>query len=160
MKKRQFNKKLYDKYDKKAKLTLKKVIETNSSFMLVGDINSEHYKVCDLVFSKGDKTISFENEVRENFDEIITKHNTIHIPIRKKDNSSEYYVVWRNDFNQFIMIKGGTIKKYINNVVNILCKKEEYQDGEFEEKFIDIPKEETQWYVISEGLKLIKLDYH
>lgn len=72
MKKRQFNKKLYDKYDKKAKLTLKKVIETNSSFTLVGDINSEHYKVCDLVFNKGDQIISFENEVRENFDEIIT----------------------------------------------------------------------------------------
>jgi hypothetical protein len=33
------------------------------------------------------------------------------------------------------------------------------QDGAYDEYFIDIPKEETQWYVIGEGFKLTKVTY-
>jgi len=162
MSKRKFNKESYDAYDYKAKGKLKEIIEKNSEYELLGTLDIEYYKECDIKFinKKTHKQVFFENEVRGNFDKIINDFITIHIPIRKKNTLANFYLVWNGDLTQFILIKRKTLRKYINNLVTIPCN-EHIHDGKYFyiEDFIDVPKNETQWYVIGENYKLIKLDY-
>ncbi len=159
MSQRPFNKAAYEKYDSPAKKRLIEILEKNSEYVLDCDINTEMYKGGDVWFRKGKKRVLFENEVRADFDKIVNDFSTIHIPIRKQNTPANFYVVWRRDLCQFILIDEKTLKKYKNAIVEITCKHEENQNGAYVEDFVDIPKNETQWYVIGENLKLIKLSY-
>lgn len=157
--KRSFNKEIYDQVDMSAKLVLKKLIETNSEYTLESDLDEELYKAGDIVFQKGNKKIIFENEVRYDFDRIVESFLTIHIPIRKQNTPAHYYVVWKPDFCQFILIKLKDIRKYFDNIVEVKCTQEMGSNVSYVEEFIDIPKSETSWYVVGQGYKPIKLDY-
>jgi formyltetrahydrofolate hydrolase len=159
MNKRPFNKEAYLKYDLPAKKRLVEIIEKTSDYKLNCNLDIEMYKGGDVKFKKDNKTVLFENEVRKEFDTIVQKYSTIHIPIRKQNTPANFYVVWRRDLNQFILINEKTLNKYRNTIVPVVCNHEDNQDGAYEEDFIDIPKNETQWYVIGKELKLIKLDY-
>jgi hypothetical protein len=160
MGKRQFNKAAYNAYDKSAKLKLVELIENTSTFKLNCDLNIEMYKAGDVIFKKENKTILFENEVRENFDKIVQDYNTIHIPIRKQNTPADFYIVWRKDLLQFILINKKTLDNNRNNIIHdVICNNEMNQDGPYAEDFVDIPKNETQWYVIGKDFKLIKLSY-
>jgi len=159
MGRRVFNKSAYDNFDMPAKQRLVEVIEAQGIYKLASDINAELYKQGDLVFTNGKHDVIFENEVRINFDTIVNKYTTIHIPVRKKNTPADFYLVWRTDLWQFIMIKRNVLRKYMNTCVEVTCNHEMNQDGAYDEYFIDIPKEETQWYVIGEGFKLTKVTY-
>ena len=157
MKKRPFNQKAYNEFDGSSKKRLVEVIEKNSEYVLDCDLNEEMFKKGDVFFRKNKKRVLFENEVRQYFDDIISKFTTIHIPIRKQNTPANFYIVWKPDLNQFILIDRKTLIKNKNNIVKVKCWNDEI--GYYYEDFLDIPKEETQWYVIGEELKLIKLSY-
>lgn len=159
--KRSFNKYSYDLFDNESKIKLVELIEKTSHFKLNDDLDDERYKDGDVEFiNPNNNKILFELEVRRNFDDIINTYKTIHIPIRKQYCPADYYIVWKSDYNQFILISKGTIDKYRDNIITIKCKNEINREGEsYIEEFLDIPKEETQWYVVGKNYKLIKLDY-
>jgi hypothetical protein len=157
--KRQFNKEAYLKYDFPAKKRLVEVFEKNSNYRLDCDLDIEMYKAGDVWFKCLDKRILCENEVRADFDKIVNEFNTVHIPIRKQNTPAEFYIVWKRDLFQFILINKETLDKYRNAIVEVVCNHEDNQDGAYVEDFIDIPKNETQWYVVGQNMKLIKLDY-
>lgn len=159
MYKRPFNKDVYDQVDMSSKLVLKTLMEKHSNYVLDSNINEELYKAGDLVFSNGKRKIIFENEVRQDFDKIVEKFSTIHIPIRKQNTPANFYVVWKPDFCQFILINVKKVKKYFNNIVEVKCNYEMGTNVEYVEDFIDIPKSETTWYVVGQNYKPIKLDY-
>lgn len=160
MSKRPFNKTAYNAFDMKAKIMLKNIIEKNSKYKLIGDLEVEYFKECDLKFQNQDKVVLFENEVRREFETIRDSFSTIHVPFRKKNTKANFYLVWKPDFLQFILINEKTLDKYRENIVrDVYCNHELNQNGGYFEDFVDIPKNETQWYVIGENYKLIKLDY-
>jgi len=157
--KRKFNQAAYDAFDMQNKLRLIEIIESNSDYKLFGNINVERYKMGDVLFKNKKKTVLFENETRADFEKIVLNYNSIHIPLRKQNTPANFYIVWKIDLCQFILINKKTLNKYKNNIVNVKCNYNQNQEYAHDEDFIDIPKEETQWYVIGENLKLIKLSY-
>ena len=160
MSRRQFNQKAYNVCDNPAKVRLVELIEKTSDYRLVGDLSVERYKAGDVLFKNGSKTVLFENEVRQNFDTIVQKYSTVHIPIRKQNTPVDFYLVWRKDFWQFILIDKKTLKKHKNNIIrDVECNNEMSEEVSYTEDFIDIPKEETQWYIIGPNFKLTKLPY-
>ena len=159
MGKRPFNQAAYDAFDKPANTKLAEILLNNGDFKPLIDLDVELYKKGDAVFTDGKKNIVFENETRENFDKIIQDYLTIHIPIRKKYTPADFYVVWRKCFGQFILIKRDVLVKYRESIVTVECNHEMNQDGSYIEDFVDIPKEETQWYVIGPNYKLQKASY-
>ena len=160
MGKREFNQKAYDVCDNPAKVRLVELIEATSDYKLFGDLSVERYKAGDVLFKNGDKTVLFENEVRQKFDTIVQKYNTVHIPIRKQNTPADFYLVWRKDFWQFILIDKKTLRKNKNNIIcNVKCNNEMSGKVSYIEDFMEIPKEETQWYLIGPNFKLTKLPY-
>lgn len=156
-----FNKEAYDRSDKPSKEVLQKIIETNTDFKLIGDLDEEHYKSHDVGFKKGNKTILFENEARINFETIANVYDTIHIPIRKKFTNCDYYLVWKVNFKKFILIKKETIQKYLDNLVVISCNEDMYDNQyNYVERFIDIPKEETQGYIVNDDFTIEKFEFN
>jgi len=156
---RPFNQAAYDAFDKSSKLKLVELIEKTSDYRLSGDLNIELYKNGDVMFKNKNKTVLFENEVRTNFDTIVQTYETIHIPIRKQNTPADFYIVWRNDLWQFILIDKNTLKKYKNSIVTVKCNNEMNRTDSYVEDFMDIPKEETQWYLIGKEFKLMKVSY-
>jgi len=150
-KKRPFNKDAYDKMDKPTKLALVSIME-GKGFELVGDIDKEEYKKYDLKFKKGDDEISFENEMRKPFDKIKRYYDTIHIPIRKARNQSDWYIVWNIGCTECAMIETKTIRTFAKtDVVEVDCN--EGTGHNYIEDFIDVPKSEWTFYKLNdEGL--------
>lgn len=159
MGKRYFNSKVYNEVDMSSKIKLIEIIEANSEYKVCDGLNNELYKNGDLIFNKGNKKVVFENEVRFDFDKITQDWNTIHIPIRKRNTPANFYIVWNKPLTQFILINLNKVKKYWDNVILVKCNHEMSQNVDYEEKFIDIPKEETQWYIIGKNNKLQKVKY-
>ncbi|MDX1284730.1 MAG: hypothetical protein R3182_06955 [Draconibacterium sp.] len=160
MGKRPFNKAAYDRVDKPANIKLAEILLNKSDYKPLIDLDVELYKKGDAVFTNGKKIIVFENETRDAFDRIVEEFETIHIPIRKQQTPADFYVVWKPDFSQFILIDKKTLDKNRNNIiVDVVCKHERNQSGEYVEDFMDIPKEETQWYIIGPNYKLQKVSY-
>ncbi len=149
----------YHKQDKPSKNWFVEIVHKNSKFRVIEGLNEELYKGGDLIFQHNNKKFSVELEVRDAFDDIVQKYQTIHISIRKKDTPADFYVVLKPDFQQFILIKNKIIKKHMNNVVNVLCNHEKNSDGSYYEDFLDIKKENTQWYVVGPNHKPIKVNY-
>ena len=158
---RVFNKDAYDAYDAPSKEILKKIIEKNTNFKLDGNIDKEHYKSHDISFSNGKRKILFENETRINFETIANHYDTIHIPYRKLETKCDYYIVWKSDFKKFIVIKKNVFKKHLDKIVKVTCE-EGFSEGEkiYTEKFIDIPKEETNGFIVNEDFTIEKLEYN
>ena len=156
---RKFNKNAYDQCDMPSKLILKKIIENNSDYRLINNINEELYKKGDLIFKKENKLVIFENEVRQNFQKIVGEYFTIHIPIRKKNTPANFYIIWNPEFTQFILINLKKAKKYFNNIINVKCNNEMNNSVSYSEYFIDIPKNITEWYILQKNDKILKLAY-
>lgn len=140
--KRKFNKDAYDNYDHSNKLELKNLMK-KKGYTLIGDINEEHYKKYDLVFKDNNtnKTLSFENETRINFDKIKSTYNTIHIPIRKKNTQADYYIVWNSSMTELFLIPYSVINNHIDNLITVKCSSKYIED------FIDIPKSQCQLFI-------------
>jgi len=103
---RQFNQQAYDEVDLKAKQKLVEIAKQFGKYNLVGRIEQEHYKKYDILFITDDgKTLAFENEVRQNFNVIESKYDTIHIPIRKKNTLADFYIVWNDNLTRFFFNK-------------------------------------------------------
>lgn len=156
---RPFNKNAYDQCDASAKLKLKEVVEKNSNYRLISDINKEYYKLFDLSFSCNGIIVNYENEVRENFDSIVSYYDTIHIPNRKKETKCDFYIVWKPDLSEFISIEKSVIDKYRNNGKEVICNKDSRVKESYVDKFFDIPKIETKWFILSTELKPIFFKY-
>ena len=128
----------------------------NKGYEIVGDINKENYKLYDLKFKhkESGKELSFENEQRRVFDAIKNRFPTIHIPIRKKNNQSDYYIVWNPTCTEFAMIDTRVIRDLANSkVVNVACK--ESFDGaqkSYTEDFVDVPKNMATFYKLKNGV--------
>ena len=153
--KRKFNKGAYDQCDNQCKLALNKMM-TNKGYEIVGDINKENYKLYDLKFKHKvtGKELSFENEQRRVFDAIKNRFPTIHIPIRKKNNKSDYYLVWNSSCTELAMIDTYIIRELAKSkVVNVSCK--EGFDGvqkTYKEDFVDVPKSKATFYKLKNGI--------
>lgn len=151
--KRPFNKAAYDMHDKKNKEELLKIM-IRRDYELVGDIKEENFKKYDLKFKhkQTGREISFENETRDVFDKIKTVFKTIHIPIRKKETQADFYIVWNVAMTEFFLIPKEVIIACKEEIVSIKCK-EGHVNYEYEEKFIDIPKNlVTLYYKQKTGL--------
>jgi hypothetical protein len=149
--KRPFNQAAYDAHDKRNKNELLKIMESKG-YELVGDIETEHFKKYDLKFrhKETNKEISFENETRDIFDKIKTVFKTIHIPIRKKNTQANFYVVWNPSMTEMFLIPSEIIEKCKEEIVDVKCK-EGHVNYEYEEKFIDIPKNLVTLYCKQES---------
>ena len=159
MGKRPFNQAAYDRTDKAANLKLVEIL-SESGYKPMIDLDIELYKKGDAVFTNGKEVVVFENETRDAFDRIVNEFSTIHIPIRKQHTPADFYVVWNITFSQFILITKKTLNKYRNTIVcDVVCNHERNQSGSYTEDFVDIPKDETQWYVIGLNNHLHKVDY-
>lgn len=123
--------------DMPCKVALKNIMESKG-YSLVGDIEKEEYKKYDLMFQKGDKKLTFENEMRKPFYTILKYYDTVHIPIRKANNQSNWYALWNLECSEFLIIRMGVIRHLAKeSVVDIDCNKgTEYN---YVEKFIDVP---------------------
>lgn len=145
MKKRVFNEEAYDEMDMPSKVALSNMMETKG-YELVGDIEKEEYKKYDLKFKKGDEEVTFEIEVRRPFHIIKSNYDTIHIPIRKANNQSDWYIVWNTTFTEFALIETYKIRGHAkdDNLVYLECN--EGSDLNYKENFIDIPKVEWTFY--------------
>jgi hypothetical protein len=159
MGKRIFNKAAYNQFDKSAKTRLVEIVEKKYGYVLDCDLDVEMYKGGDVWFKKDGERMLFENEVREDFDKIVKNWPTVHIPIRKRETPADYYIVWRKDFNELISINKETLKKYRDRIVTVECNHELNQDGPYIEDFVDIPKEETKWFIIGPNLELQEASY-
>lgn len=152
--KRPFNQDLYDMFDNPNKKRLKELIETTSPYRVVEGLNNELYKKGDLVFSNGKNKIIFENETRGVFETIVEKFDTIHIPLRKQNTPADFYIVWKPDLMQFILITKKVLDKYRDRIEHdVKCA------SGYTEDFIDVEKSETTWYCIGENFKLQKVPY-
>ena len=132
--KRPFNKIAYDKFDLKCKEELVNIM-VKKGYNLVGDLKEEHYKLYDVKFEKNGEEISFENETRPNFIRIRDIFDTIHIPLRKRNTMADYYVVWKPEFDEFILIDRSVIEEFSKDDLEV------YQDS-----FIDVPKNRAKLY--------------
>lgn len=148
MKKRPFNEDAYDSMDMKSKVALVEMM-CNKGYELVGDINIEEYKKWDLEFQKGKKKVSFEIEMRQPFNKIKTCYNTVHVPIRKKNNQSDYYIVWNLDCTEFAIIETQEIRRHAKDENLIYLECNEGKDWNYKEHFIDVPKEEWKFFKIN-----------
>ena len=142
--KRKFNKEAYDSMDKPCRIALRDMM-TARGYELVGDIDKEEYKKYDLMFVKDGKNLSFENEMRRPFNSIKNYYDTIHIPIRKAHNQSDWYIVWNIGCTECAMIKTSKIREFAKtDVVNVSCNEETQHN--YKEDFIDVPKTEWAFY--------------
>jgi hypothetical protein len=146
---RPHNKTAYNRYDKKAKIIVVKIMAA-LRYVPHGNINDENYKKYDLNFRHeiSDRFIAIENEVREKFDKIRDTYETIHIPIRKSNTQMDRYFVWNRKFDQVIIIDRITFLKYKHTLTKELCNSEldDGQKVQYFEKFIDVPKNECKYY--------------
>jgi hypothetical protein len=155
--KRPHNKDAYNEYDSKAKTVLIEIMK-NLGYCVHGDPNEENYKKYDLNFYNPttQKFFAVENEVREKFDLIRDRWDTVHIPVRKSTTQMDSYFVWNRNLNQIIVISRPIFLKYIGNLVDVDCDSEVLNGDRiaYKEKFIDIPKSETKFYYVTQGFKL------
>lgn len=156
---RPFNKEAYNSCDAPTKRKLVEIIEKNTSYRLDCDLDVEMFKKGDVIFKCGDKQILCENELRMAFDKIVKFYPTIHIPIRKRNTPADCYFVWNTDLTQCIFIDTKFIKEYCDNVVDVTCHHEMSKNTNYTDRFIDIPKDKTQWLIIDENLKWTKKKY-
>ena len=150
MSKRQFNKLAYDEYDMNCKVATVNLM-SKKGYNLIGDINTEYYKKYDLAFKNLEgNIIKIENEFRGGFENIKNKFSTVHIPIRKKNTECDFYFIWGNNYEELAIINKDILTKFKDNIINQICAKgKEY---EFEEEFIDIPKQYIKFYKINKQL--------
>lgn len=152
---RPFNKKAYDAFDFKNKKELVEIM-TKKGYTLIGDLNKEHFKKYDVIFSKNNKNISFENETRINFEKIRDVYPTIHIPIRKQNSQADYYIVWKSSLDEFFLIDKKTIEEHKEKTVTLVCNEYD-EDNRYEDTFIDISKDKAVLYKKINGKwKIIK----
>jgi hypothetical protein len=153
---RPFNKEAYDGMDKPSKLALKEMMEAKG-YLLVGDIDEESYKKWDLQFIKDGTVVSFETEMRRPFSAIKNNFKTIHIPIRKANNQSDWYIIWNLECSEFAMIETSKIREYATkNTIEINCN--EGTDWNYTEDFINIPKDDWTFHEKNESGKWVKVD--
>lgn len=152
---RKFNQNAYNKYDHVTKEKIANIFK-KKGYEILGDINEEHYKEYDikLVNNEG-KTISFENEVRVNYETIMSRFTTFHIPIRKINTKADIYVIWNRNLNRISVLKNKQIKEYKNNIKEVDCQS---QEGDYCEEFIDIPKNIFKHYRVGDNYDLFKID--
>jgi len=157
MKKRPFNEDAYDSMDMKSKVTLTGIMR-QKGYELVGDIETEEYKKWDLMFKKGDNEVTFELEMRQPFNKIKTCYNTVHVPIRKKNNQSDWYMVLNIECDEFALIETKNIRKHASeeNLIYLECN--EGKDWNYKEHFIDVPKEEWKFFKINENGEWLEED--
>lgn len=149
MRKRPFNKDAYDSMDKPSKLALVEMMK-NKGYKIVGNIDDENFKKYDLKFKKGNKIVSFELEMRKPFETIKRFYDTIHIPIRKARNQSDFYIVWNLECDEFAMIETEKIRSFADtDIVMVDCN--EGTDWNYTEQFIDTPKDEWTFYKKVDG---------
>lgn len=147
--KRKFNKEAYDTMDMPCRLALKSMM-SKKGYTLVGDINKEEFKKYDLKFEKDGEFLTFENEMRKPFNSIRDYYDTIHIPIRKANNQSDWYIVWNIGCTECAMIKTSKIRSFSKtDVVNVHCN--EGTHFNYKEDFIDVPKNEWTFYRLVKG---------
>ena len=141
---RPFNQKAYDAFDFKNKVELVNLM-AKKGYQLVGDILQENYKKYDVKFIKDNHELSFENETRVNFLKIKQFFPTIHIPIRKKDTQTDFYVVWKPELDEFYLITKEVINEHKKTIVSLVCNEYD-EENKYLDSFIDIPKEQAQLY--------------
>lgn len=158
---RKFNRSAYNAHDKRNKEKIVKIMESTNKYVLIGDINDELYKECDVKLKHIDtgEIFRFENETRESFDQIVNEFDTIHIPIRKENTLADFYIVWKPSLTQFILIRRNVLLKYKTNQIDVSCHELSNATSDYVERFIDIPKNECEWFVIGQNYKMIPMNW-
>lgn len=140
--KRPFNQDAYNVCDYKPKVLLNEIMQSKGYKLLYG-LNQDDKEKYDMIFERGGERLVFENEVREVFDVIRDRYKTVHIPYRKKDSIANYYLVWKNTYDEFILIPFSEIKKA--KLIKVKCK-EPVKNITYEETMIDVPKNKCQFF--------------
>jgi hypothetical protein len=156
---RNFNSSAYKAHDLDTKKMVIKIMEKTNKFKFYDKIDVELFKECDVRMTHiaTGFVVRFENECRINFDELVNKYNTIHIPIRKKNTLADFYLVWNYELTQFIKIKRDVMKESM--VVNVECSSTRNATHEYNEDFIDVPKLKCEWFVVGKEYNLIPLNW-
>lgn len=139
---RPFNQNAYDACDYKPKVLLYEIMK-NKGYKLLYGLNQDDKEKYDMIFEKDGKKLVFENEVREAFDVIRDKYKTVHVPYRKKESIADFYLVWKNTFDEFILMPFSEIKK--SKLIKVKCK-ELVKNITYEEVMIDVPKSKCQFF--------------
>lgn len=139
---RPFNQELYNQYDSKPKILLNEIMKDKGYKLLYG-LNEDEKEKYDMIFEKDGVRLIFENEVREFFDIIRDKYKTVHIPYRKKESIADFYIVWKNTYDEFILIPLSEIKK--GRLIKVKCK-EPNKNITYEEVMVNVHKTKCQFF--------------
>ncbi len=144
MHKRKFNKEAYNQTDNACKHATVAIMKSRG-YELKGDVNHENFQKWDLEFFHPEKkiTIIVENEMRENFELLKTRYNSIHIPIRKRLSPATYYLVWNYQVDEFALIENQFLTS--SPVVEIVCKARGDVPS-YTEEMVDVSKKNIQFF--------------
>jgi hypothetical protein len=150
---RKFNQDAYNGSDNPAKKKAIDVVTANSPYVVYDGLNNELFKECDLKFINYSTNHIFkiENETRVVYDKILTLWKTAHIPNRKRDSSTDRYLIWKSDFSEFLCLDWKKVEKYKETILNLYCR-DSYHD-----EFIDIPIHEFKRYQVLINNKIKEL---
>lgn len=145
-----FDKQRYEKYDAPGKNALIKIL-THYGYKLIGEITDEHYKETDLITEDRNGTqVKWEIQVRtqDNYNKLRNStYKTFFVHTRKKDNASDYYVVFPEDYSEVGIISMKHIKESPIKLVKT-------KQGEYE-RFFDVPMKYVNFYKISENFEIV-----
>jgi hypothetical protein len=144
-----FDKELYDKYDTPSKQVLMNIL-SHRGYTLQGDINEEHYKDTDII-TKDDKgnEVKWEIQVRsqDNYNKLRDNtYKTFFVHTRKNQNTSQYYVVFPEDYKEMAIISMKHIKE--SPIKTVKTKRGEY------ESFFDVPMKYVNFYSVSDNFQI------
>ena len=110
-----FNKKVYDMVDNASKQKLVNILK-NYKYELVGNINDEHYSKTDIITYNrlNNKTLLWEIEVKntKDFNNVLNgTYKTIYINYRKRNNESNFYCIFNQEYTQCAFGKMQQIKQ-------------------------------------------------
>lgn len=141
---RQFNEDAYLETDYKCKMAALEMMKPKG-YVPTMDVNKDTFQNWDLEFfnEKLNKFIKIENEMRENYELLKGLFPSIHIPVRKQDSPADYYLVWKPDLQEFILIEN----KFLSSspLVTVNCKARNGKPA-YTEQMVDVPKENVEFY--------------
>lgn len=146
-----FDQELYDKFDAPAKQKLLKILQQRGH-ALVGDITDEHYKDTDIITEKNNEQFKWEIQVRslEHFTKLRNKiYNTFFVHTRKSQNTSDYYVLFPEDYQEMAFVKMSDVKSSPIKTVRT-------REGSYESFYI-VPIQRVAFYIIQADNTLSKI---
>jgi len=139
-----FDREKYNKYDKRSKTLLLKILQ-HFGYILEGSLEDEYYKETDLKVKdpKTGKIIKWECEAKNpiHFNNVVSgKYKDIIFNTRKAKNQSNFYIIFSQNFNEFLIV---SFKNILNSPVKTIKT-----DRGFEDVFV-VDRRYLKYYIIT-----------